>query len=135
NLRITLKYEGKLHHIDSPFPNPFVANATPEQVASYQTLFAEEEKFALLNAYKMEDSQSVSSYVLKMKSYIDKLERLRHPVPHRCEKEVLEKGERKFQGKEESSTTPEERERNKGCRVLPLQKDRILEEELSLLPC
>ncbi|GJY64483.1 hypothetical protein Tco_0465943 [Tanacetum coccineum] len=82
NLRITLKYEGKLHHIDSPFPNPFVANATPEQVASYQTLFAEEEKFALLNACKMEDSQSISSYVLKMKSYIDKLERLRHPVPH-----------------------------------------------------
>ncbi|GKD95175.1 hypothetical protein Tco_1375012 [Tanacetum coccineum] len=81
-MRITLKYEGKLHHIDSPFPNPFVANATPEQVAAYQTLFAEEEKFALLNAYKMEDSQSVSSYVLKMKSYIDKLERLRHPVPH-----------------------------------------------------
>nr|GEU49410.1 hypothetical protein [Tanacetum cinerariifolium] len=45
--RITLKYEGKLHYIDSPFPNPFVVNATPEQVVAYQTLFAEEEKFAL----------------------------------------------------------------------------------------
>nr|GEX86713.1 hypothetical protein [Tanacetum cinerariifolium] len=30
----------------------------------------------------MEKGQSVSSYVLKMKSYIDKLERLRHSMPY-----------------------------------------------------
>ncbi|GJW89934.1 hypothetical protein Tco_0167487 [Tanacetum coccineum] len=31
---------------------------------------------------KIEEGQSVSSYVLKMKSYIDKLERIGHPMPH-----------------------------------------------------
>ncbi|GKA50176.1 hypothetical protein Tco_0743249 [Tanacetum coccineum] len=36
----------------------------------------------LLNACKMEEGQSVSSYVLEMKSYIDKLEHLRHSMPH-----------------------------------------------------
>ncbi|PWA94636.1 zinc finger, CCHC-type [Artemisia annua] len=35
-----------------------------------------------LNACKMEDGQSVSSHVLKMKSFIDKLEHLGHPMPH-----------------------------------------------------
>ncbi|GJU59071.1 hypothetical protein Tco_1236837 [Tanacetum coccineum] len=32
NLRITLKYEGKLHHIDSPFPDAPVVNVTLVQV-------------------------------------------------------------------------------------------------------
>ncbi|GJU52860.1 retrotransposon protein, putative, ty1-copia subclass [Tanacetum coccineum] len=35
-----------------------------------------------LNACKMEKGQSVSSHVPKMKSYIDKLECLVHPLPH-----------------------------------------------------
>nr|GEU40968.1 zinc finger, CCHC-type [Tanacetum cinerariifolium] len=35
-----------------------------------------------LNSCKMEEGQSVSSYVLKMKCYIDRLERLGHPMPH-----------------------------------------------------
>ncbi|GJY73527.1 retrotransposon protein, putative, ty1-copia subclass [Tanacetum coccineum] len=83
NLRITLKCEGKLHHVDSPFPNPPVINATPEHVASYQASFVEQEKIMLkLNAYKMGEGQSVSSYVLKVKSYINKLERLGHLMPH-----------------------------------------------------
>nr|GEX39908.1 hypothetical protein [Tanacetum cinerariifolium] len=126
NLKIPLKYEETLHHIDSPLPNPPAVNATPKQVAAYQALLAEQDKVALLmltcmrhelqkkmknhnaydminelknlfqtqasqelydtqrllNACTMEKGQSMSSYVLKMKSYIDKLERLRHSMPH-----------------------------------------------------
>ncbi|GJY40881.1 retrotransposon protein, putative, ty1-copia subclass [Tanacetum coccineum] len=85
NLRITLKYERKLHHIDSPLPGPPAANAIPEQVAAYQALLVEQDKVALLmqlNACKMEEVQSVSSHILKMKSYTNKLEHLRHPMPH-----------------------------------------------------
>ncbi|GKB90281.1 hypothetical protein Tco_0962553 [Tanacetum coccineum] len=50
------------------------------EVAAYQALLAEQNK--QLNACKMEEGQSVSSHVLKMKSYIDKLKRLGHPMPH-----------------------------------------------------
>ncbi|GKC07612.1 hypothetical protein Tco_0999222 [Tanacetum coccineum] len=35
-----------------------------------------------LNACKMEEGQSVTSHVLKMKSYIDKFEHLGHHMPH-----------------------------------------------------
>ncbi|GJW42452.1 hypothetical protein Tco_0071251 [Tanacetum coccineum] len=45
NLRITFKYEGNLHNMDSPLPNH---HATPEQIIAYQALFAGEEKVALL---------------------------------------------------------------------------------------
>ncbi|GJV62138.1 hypothetical protein Tco_1468238, partial [Tanacetum coccineum] len=48
NLRITLKYEGKLHHIDSSLPEPPAATTTPEQVTAYQALLAKEDKVALL---------------------------------------------------------------------------------------
>ncbi|GJR67419.1 hypothetical protein Tco_0013484 [Tanacetum coccineum] len=74
NLRITLKNEGNFHQIDSPFPDPSAKNATPKQVAAYQDLLAEQDK--------IEEGQSVSSYVLKMKSYIKNLERLGHHMPH-----------------------------------------------------
>ncbi|GJX43285.1 hypothetical protein Tco_0259961 [Tanacetum coccineum] len=66
NLRITLKYEGKFHYVISPLLDPPAAIGTPKQ----------------LNACKMEEGQSVSSCILKMKSYIHKLERLGHPMPH-----------------------------------------------------
>ncbi|GKB32010.1 hypothetical protein Tco_0871411 [Tanacetum coccineum] len=61
NLSITLKYEGKLHHIDSPLPDPPYVNATPKQVAAYQAFLAEQDK---------------------IKRYIDKLERPRLPMPY-----------------------------------------------------
>ncbi|GKB51286.1 hypothetical protein Tco_0902039 [Tanacetum coccineum] len=126
NVRITLKYEGKLHRIDSPLFDPHVANANPDQVAANQALLGEQNKAAMLmlacmtlelqkemenhnaydminelksmfqtqgsqelydtqrrlNACKMEEGQSVSSHVLKIESYVDKLERLGHPMPH-----------------------------------------------------
>ncbi|GJW12674.1 hypothetical protein Tco_1578501 [Tanacetum coccineum] len=48
NLRIILKYEGNLHHIDPPIPDPPVANDTPKQVAAYQALLAKKDKVPLL---------------------------------------------------------------------------------------
>ncbi|GJS32961.1 hypothetical protein Tco_0531343 [Tanacetum coccineum] len=48
NLRITLKYEGKLHHIDSPLLEPHVATATSEHVAPYHALLAQQDKVVLL---------------------------------------------------------------------------------------
>ncbi|GJZ16338.1 hypothetical protein Tco_0552015 [Tanacetum coccineum] len=158
NLRITLKYEGKLHHIDTPLHNPHAANATHEQLQKemddriafdmidelknmFQTQESQEffDTQRKLNACKIEDGQSVSFHVLKTKSCIDKLERLGHPMLHvlavNTVFETLEKEGRKFQGKDESSTALEEREHSKGCRVLPLCKNKTLEEDLSLLPC
>ncbi|GJX08766.1 hypothetical protein Tco_0196698 [Tanacetum coccineum] len=63
NLRIILKYEGKLQLIKTSLHDP---------------------PMSLLNrhACKMEEGQSVSSHVSKMKSYIDKFEHLGHHMPH-----------------------------------------------------
>ncbi|GJU93819.1 hypothetical protein Tco_1318575 [Tanacetum coccineum] len=90
NLRITLKYEGKLHHIDSPLHEPHATTATPDQVISYQALLVEQDEVTVLMLAcmtlelqkEMENCQSVSSHVLKMKSFIDKLEHLGHPWSH-----------------------------------------------------
>ncbi|GJY03650.1 hypothetical protein Tco_0369590, partial [Tanacetum coccineum] len=75
----------KLHHIDSPLPAPPVATATFEHVAAYQAMLAEQDEVALLmqlNECKTEEGRLVSSHVLKMNSYIDKMECLRHPLTH-----------------------------------------------------
>ncbi|PWA95798.1 zinc finger, CCHC-type [Artemisia annua] len=94
NLRIILKYEEKLGHIETPLPDPPAENATPEQLVAYQNQFVEQKDYVAngsqelyntqmqLNACKIEERQSLSSHVLKMKSYIDKLEHLGHPMPH-----------------------------------------------------
>nr|GEW17644.1 hypothetical protein [Tanacetum cinerariifolium] len=57
-----------------------------EMLKELKTLFAQQAEQELLQTTKdfhscrQEEGQSVSSYVLKMKGYIDNLERLRHPV-------------------------------------------------------
>nr|GEW76420.1 retrotransposon protein, putative, Ty1-copia subclass [Tanacetum cinerariifolium] len=57
-----------------------------EMLLELKTLFSQQAEQELLqttrdfHSYKQEEGQSVSSYVLKMKGYIDKLERLGHPV-------------------------------------------------------
>nr|GEX47974.1 putative retrotransposon Ty1-copia subclass protein [Tanacetum cinerariifolium] len=56
-LRIVLSVEDKLNYLEQPIPPALVALEGQQ-----------------------EERQSVSSYVLKMKSYIDNLERLGHPV-------------------------------------------------------
>nr|GFA46140.1 zinc finger, CCHC-type [Tanacetum cinerariifolium] len=57
-----------------------------EMLLELKTLFAQQAEQELLqttqnfHSCKQEEGQSVSSYVLKIKGYIDNLERLRHPV-------------------------------------------------------
>ncbi|GKF08682.1 hypothetical protein Tco_0042906, partial [Tanacetum coccineum] len=57
-----------------------------EMLQELKTLFAQQAEKELLqtkrdfHSCKQEEGQSVSSYILKMKGYIDNLERLGHPV-------------------------------------------------------
>ncbi|GKE07333.1 zinc finger, CCHC-type containing protein, partial [Tanacetum coccineum] len=57
-----------------------------DMIKELKTLFAQQSEQELLqttrdfHSFKQEEGHSVSSYVLKMKSYIDNLERLGHPV-------------------------------------------------------
>ncbi|GKC42282.1 hypothetical protein Tco_1060004 [Tanacetum coccineum] len=104
NLRLTVKYEGKLHRIYSPVPNPYAPNATSEQemenrvvldmIDDFKNIFQTQANQELyntqrhLNACKMEESQPVSSHVLKMKSYTNNLEHLGYPMPHRTTRDV-----------------------------------------------
>ncbi|GJY50252.1 retrotransposon protein, putative, ty1-copia subclass [Tanacetum coccineum] len=90
-------FEDKLDYLEQPIPPapvPAQANIQRnlENLSAYdmlqelKTLFAQQAKQELLqtvrdfHSCKQEEGQSVSSYVLKMKSYIDNLERLGHLV-------------------------------------------------------
>nr|GEY24071.1 hypothetical protein [Tanacetum cinerariifolium] len=82
-LMIVLSIEDKLNYLEQPIPPAPVA---PEGQQELKTLFAQqaEKEFLLtmreFHSCKQKEGQSVSSYVLKMKSYIDNLEHLGHPV-------------------------------------------------------
>nr|GEZ91465.1 zinc finger, CCHC-type [Tanacetum cinerariifolium] len=79
-LRIVLSVEDKLNYLE----HHILAAPVPAQ--ELKTLFAQQAEQELLqtmrefHSCKQEEGQSVSSYVLKMKSYIDNLERLGYPV-------------------------------------------------------
>ncbi|GJX17249.1 retrotransposon protein, putative, ty1-copia subclass [Tanacetum coccineum] len=93
---IVLSIEDKLNYLEQPLPPAPVAPAeiqrNLENLHAYdmlqelKTLFAQQVEQELLqttrdfHSCKQEEGQSVSSYVLKMKGYIDNLERLGHPV-------------------------------------------------------
>nr|GEW22851.1 zinc finger, CCHC-type [Tanacetum cinerariifolium] len=101
-LRIVISIEDKLHYLEQPIPPVLLApegqQIAPEILEAHnawvkglkeielKTLFAQQAKQELLQttrdfqSCKQEEGQSVSSYVLKMKGYIDNLERLGHPV-------------------------------------------------------
>ncbi|GJW69852.1 zinc finger, CCHC-type containing protein [Tanacetum coccineum] len=82
-LRIALSIKDKLNYLEQPLPHAPVAQ---EGQLELKTLFAQQAEQELLlttrdfHSCKQEEGQSVSSYVLKMKGYIDNLERLGHPV-------------------------------------------------------
>ncbi|GKA14432.1 zinc finger, CCHC-type containing protein, partial [Tanacetum coccineum] len=96
--RIVLSIEDKLNYLEQPLPPAPVAPAgqhnqrqsgylhANDMLKELKTLFAQQAEQELLqttrdfHACKQEEGQSVSSYVLKMKGYIDNLERLGHPV-------------------------------------------------------
>ncbi|PWA92698.1 hypothetical protein CTI12_AA075200 [Artemisia annua] len=113
NLRIILKYEEKLQLTEEPLPDHPAANATPEQVVAYQTLFAEQENVALLMLASMtpelqKDMDDRTTYDMINGRATRDVEdcreecafqkcRSKSAYDHRwrSEKEVLDKGKRK----------------------------------------
>nr|GEU80954.1 retrotransposon protein, putative, Ty1-copia subclass [Tanacetum cinerariifolium] len=70
-LRIILSVEDKLDYLEQPIHHALVLAQAEQELLYIVRDF---------HSYKLEEGQSVSSYVLKMKSYIDNLERLGHPM-------------------------------------------------------
>ncbi|GKD23889.1 retrotransposon protein, putative, ty1-copia subclass [Tanacetum coccineum] len=91
NLRIVLRYEKKIKFVEQltgPAPDPETAD--PDTIDKYYGIVNLEQKFACLmlsikaiHACKQEEGKSVSSYLLKMKSYLDTLERLGYVMPNK----------------------------------------------------
>ncbi|GJZ18416.1 hypothetical protein Tco_0554539 [Tanacetum coccineum] len=91
NMRIVLKYEKKMKFVEQligPAPDPETAD--PDTIDKYYETInlkqeAKHELFETVKAFyacKQEEGQSVSSYLLKMKSYLDTLERLGYAMPN-----------------------------------------------------
>ncbi|GJV11326.1 hypothetical protein Tco_1352867 [Tanacetum coccineum] len=91
NLRIVLRNEKKLHHLEEALPEAPPTTATTavhnaytrrvtEQQEELKTIFQQQAKQELFetvkafHAYKQEERQSVSTYMLKMKAYLDQME-------------------------------------------------------------
>nr|GEX80516.1 hypothetical protein [Tanacetum cinerariifolium] len=90
-LRLVLSNEDKENYIEHPIPDAPVAQpghqVPPEALAAHAAwIKGQKEVDELLqtvrefHTYKQEEGQSVSSHVLKIKGYIDNLERLGQPV-------------------------------------------------------
>ncbi|GJZ53879.1 retrotransposon protein, putative, ty1-copia subclass [Tanacetum coccineum] len=95
NLRIVLGNEKKLHHLEEALPEAppatttvVVRNAYTHRVVEQQKvaylMLAEKKLFEIVKAFhacKQKEGQSFSTYVLKMKAYLDQMERLGYPMP------------------------------------------------------
>ncbi|GJW08676.1 zinc finger, CCHC-type containing protein [Tanacetum coccineum] len=74
NLRIILRYEKKMKFMKQPIrPAPDPETADPDTINKY---------YETVNLEQEEEGQSVSSYLLNMKSYLDTLERLGYAMPN-----------------------------------------------------
>ncbi|GJY98063.1 zinc finger, CCHC-type containing protein [Tanacetum coccineum] len=95
NLRIVLRYEKKMKFVEQPIgPAPDPETTNPDTIDKYyETVNLEQEVECLIlsrtfetvkafYAYKQEEGHSVSSYLLKMKIYLDTLERLGYAMPN-----------------------------------------------------
>ncbi|GJX43257.1 hypothetical protein Tco_0259933 [Tanacetum coccineum] len=91
NLMIVLRNEQKLHHLEEALleaplatttatvRNAYTCRVAKQQEVACLMLQAEQELFETVKAFhacKQEEGQSVSTYVLKMKAYLDQMERL-----------------------------------------------------------
>ncbi|GJR05527.1 retrotransposon protein, putative, ty1-copia subclass [Tanacetum coccineum] len=88
NLRIVLRNEQKLHHLEEAFPEAPPATATIVVCNAYTRKVAEQQEVACLMLVSMtpRDSKELGgphriTYVLKMKAYLDQMERLGYPMP------------------------------------------------------
>ncbi|GKC83456.1 retrotransposon protein, putative, ty1-copia subclass, partial [Tanacetum coccineum] len=84
-----------LHHLEEALPEAPPATATAAVRNAYTCRVTEQQKVACLmlieqelfesvkafHAYKEEEGQSVSTYVLMMKAYLDQMKRLGYPMP------------------------------------------------------
>nr|GFB30561.1 hypothetical protein [Tanacetum cinerariifolium] len=75
-LRILLSIEDKLNYLEQPIPPTLVASEGQQVALEIITAHTSWIK----GSKEIAEGQSVSSYVLKIKSYIDNLERLGHQV-------------------------------------------------------
>ncbi|GJX04958.1 hypothetical protein Tco_0190874 [Tanacetum coccineum] len=86
NLWIVLSVEDKLPFLEQPIPTlpvPPAGQANPPDVVTTHQAWADQELLQTVrefHACKQEEGQYVSFYVLKMKSYIENLERLGHAM-------------------------------------------------------
>ncbi|GKA05645.1 hypothetical protein Tco_0684765 [Tanacetum coccineum] len=93
NLRIVLRSEGKLAHLEQPLIPLFLPVAPQAVRDTYEVLYDVQNEVACLMlgrtvrysqsipCLQQEDGQSVSAYILKMKGYLDTLERLGYAIP------------------------------------------------------
>ncbi|GJW34507.1 retrotransposon protein, putative, ty1-copia subclass [Tanacetum coccineum] len=90
NLRIVLRYDKKIKFVKQP-AGPLLdpKTADPDTIDKYYEYVNLEQEVACLmlsikafHACKQEEGQTVSSYLLKMKSYLDTLERLGYAMPN-----------------------------------------------------
>ncbi|GKC46039.1 retrotransposon protein, putative, ty1-copia subclass [Tanacetum coccineum] len=84
NLRIVLRNEQKLHHLEEALLEAPPTTATAAVRNAYTRRQADQELFKNVKAFhscKQEEGQSVSTYVLKMKAYLDQMEHLGYPMP------------------------------------------------------
>nr|GEW40259.1 hypothetical protein [Tanacetum cinerariifolium] len=86
-LRLVLSTEDKENYLEHPIPVAPVApprqQVPPQAIAAHPARVKGQKEVATVrefHTYKQAEGQSVSSYVLKIKGYIDNLERLGQPV-------------------------------------------------------
>ncbi|GJU98189.1 retrotransposon protein, putative, ty1-copia subclass [Tanacetum coccineum] len=79
-LHLVLSTEDKEKYLEQPIPTAPVPAAPDQPIPPAALATYNEWTVRDFHKCKQEEGQSVSSYVLKMKSYIDQLERLGHPV-------------------------------------------------------
>nr|GEU77225.1 hypothetical protein [Tanacetum cinerariifolium] len=90
NLRIVLEYEKKIKFVERPANPPDPETSNPNTIDKYYKTInleqeAKHELFKTVKAFytcKQEEGLSVSFYLLKLKSYLDELERLGYAMPN-----------------------------------------------------
>ncbi|GJV82207.1 zinc finger, CCHC-type containing protein [Tanacetum coccineum] len=118
NLRIVLRYEKNLRFVEQPMAPALDLETTDlemidkpkrtlekfnayDMLKELKTMFTEQaiqELFETVKAFhacKQEDGQSVSSYLLKIKSYLDTLERLGFAMPNELGEDSMQKDKKK----------------------------------------
>ncbi|GJU88752.1 zinc finger, CCHC-type containing protein [Tanacetum coccineum] len=142
NLRIVLRNEQKLHHLEEALPEAPPVTVTAAVRNAYTRRVAEQQEVACLmldsmtpeiqknledrpafeihsrlskNCLKCQKlsmlairrkGQSVSTYVLKMKAYLDQMERLGNPMPLKPKSQARGKGKQRGKGKSKLAYDP-----------------------------